>query len=127
MGSNHHILIVDDDWMTRMALGDYLAIKGHKVSRAENGREGLRALEKGNIDLVITDYGMPAMDGHEFILQIKKTYFHLPVILISGFERREIKCFDVIKDHLHDYFLKPVNLSLLQSSIQKVPMEIIYE
>ena len=87
----------------------------------KTGMKGLRALEKGDIDLVITDYAMPAMDGDEFIMQLRKTNPHLPVILISGFARREIKSFDSIKDHLHDYFLKPVNLSLLQSSIQKVP------
>jgi two-component system response regulator FlrC len=121
MSSIKHILIVEDDWMTRSALGDYLAEKGYRVSLAENGREGLRALEKGDIDLVITDYAMPAMGGDELIIQLRKTNPHLPVILISGFARREIKSFDSIKDQLHDYFLKPVNLNLLQSSIQKVP------
>ncbi len=107
--------------MTRSALGDYLAEKGYQVSLAENGQEGLRALEKGDIDLVITDYAMPAMGGDELIIQLRKTNPHLPVIMISGFARREIKSFASIKDHLHDYFLKPVNLRLLQSSIQKVP------
>ena len=121
MSSIQHILIVEDDWMTRSALGGYLAEKGYRISLAENGLEGLRALEKGDIDLVITDYAMPAMDGDELIMQLRKSNPHLPVILISGFARREIKSFDSIKDQLHDYFLKPVNLSLLQSSIQKVP------
>jgi DNA-binding NtrC family response regulator len=121
MSSIQHILIVEDDWMTRSALRDYLAEKGYRISLAENGREGLRALGKGDIDLVITDYAMPAMGGDELIIQLKKANPHLPVILISGFSRREIKSFDSIKDHLHDYFLKPVNLNLLQNSIQKVP------
>jgi DNA-binding NtrC family response regulator len=121
MSGIQHILIVEDDWMTRSALGDYLAEKGYRISLAENGREGLQALEKGDIDLVITDYAMPAMGGDELIIQLKKANPHLPVILISGFDRREIKNFDSIKDHLHGYFLKPVNLNLLQSSIQKVP------
>ena len=121
MSSIQHILIVEDDWMTRSALGNYLAEKGYRISLAENGLEGLRALEKGDIDLVITDYAMPAMGGDELIMQLRKTNPYLPVILISGFARREIKSFNSIKDHLHDYFLKPINLSLLQSSIQKVP------
>lgn len=115
-----HILIVEDDWMTRQTLGDYLAEKGYRISLAEHGLKGLRALEKGDIDLIITDYAMPAMDGDEFILQLRKTNPYLPVILISGFARGEIKSFPLIKEHLHDYFLKPVNLGLLQSSIQKV-------
>jgi two-component system, OmpR family, copper resistance phosphate regulon response regulator CusR len=121
MSSIQHILIVEDDWMTRNVLGDYLGDKGYRISRAENGLGGLRALEKGDIDLVITDYAMPAMGGGELIIQLRKTNPHLPVILISGFSRRDVKGFDLIKDHLHDYFMKPVNLVLLQSSIQKVP------
>jgi CheY-like chemotaxis protein len=121
MSSIQHILIVEDDWMTRNVLGDYLGDKGYRISRAENGLGGLRALEKGDIDLVITDYAMPAMGGGELIIQLRKSNPHLPVIMISGFARREIKSFASIKDHLHDYFLKPVNLRLLQSSIQKVP------
>jgi len=121
MSNIQHILMVEDDWMTRSALGDYLATKGYRITLAENGLEGLRALEKGDIDLVITDYVMPAMDGDEFIIQLRKANPHLPVILISGFARREIKSFASIKAPLHDYFLKPVNLNLLQSSIQKVP------
>jgi CheY-like chemotaxis protein len=124
MGNIKHILIVEDDWMTRNVLEDYLADKGYRISRAENGLEGLRALEKGDIDLVITDYAMPAMGGGELIIQLRKSNPHLPVIMISGFARREIKSFASIKDHLHDYFLKPVDLSLLQSSIQKVPSEV---
>ena len=68
-----------------------MAEKGYRISRAENGHKGLRALETGGIDLVITDYAMPAMDGDEFIMQLRKTNPHLPVILISGFARREIK------------------------------------
>ena len=70
---------------------------------------------------------MPVMDGEELILQMRKTYRNLPVILVSGFERREVKCFESIKDQLHDFFQKPINLALLQSSIQKAPLGIFYE
>ena len=120
MSSIQHILIVEDDWMTRSALGDYLAAKGYRISLAENGWEGLRALGKGDIDLVITDYAMPAMDGDELIIQLKKTNPHLPVIMISGFARRDVKGFDLIKDHLHDYLMKPINLNHLKKSILNV-------
>lgn len=120
MTTIQHILIVEDDWLTRKVLGDYLADKGYRISRAENGLEGLRALEQGDIDLVITDYAMPSMGGDELIIQIRKTNPHLPVILVSGFARQEIKGFEVIKDQLHDYLTKPVNLNHLHFSIQKV-------
>jgi CheY-like chemotaxis protein len=115
-----HILIVEDDWLTRKVLGDYLADRGYRISRAENGLKGLRALEQGDIDLVITDYAMPAMGGEALIREIRKTNPRLPVILISAFERPEVKRFDSFKDDLNDYFTKPVDLYHLQRSIQKV-------
>jgi DNA-binding NtrC family response regulator len=122
-----HILLVEDDWMTRKALADYLARKGHQVTQAKNGIEGLRILEKENIDLVITDYFMPYMDGKEFILQIKKNNPLLPVILVSGFDFTEKQGFQVIKNVLYDYLRKPINLGLLQDSIQKFQLETLYK
>ena len=104
-------------------MSDYLNRKGYEVFPAENGLEGLRILEHRDIDLVITDYSMPHMGGKEFILHIKKTHPHLPVILVSGFELDEKQSLQPIKDVLYEYFQKPINLGLLQEAIQKVQMD----
>jgi CheY-like chemotaxis protein len=120
MTTIQHILIVEDDWLTRKVLGDYLADKGYRISRAENGLEGLRALEQGDIDLVITDYAMPVLGGDVLIRELRKTNPRLPVILISAFDHPEVNCFDSIKEDLHDFFTKPVDLYHLQRSVQRV-------
>ena len=122
-----HILLVEDNWMTRTVLSDYLARKGYAVFPAENGLEGLRILEHRDIDLVITDYSMPRMDGKEFILHIKQTHPRLPVILVSSFGLNENKDLQLIKGILYEYFEKPVNLGLLHAAVQKVKQENLFE
>ena len=123
MGRNLNILLVEDNWMTRTVLSDYLVRKGYAVFPAENGLEGLRILEHRDFDLVITDYSMPHMGGKEFILHIKKTHPRLPVILVSGFGLNETKSLQPIKGVLYEYFEKPVNLGLLYAAVQKVQVE----
>jgi DNA-binding NtrC family response regulator len=127
MINKFHILIAEDDSMTRTLLSNYLTEKGYEVFSAENGLEGLRILEQREIDLVITDYSMPRMGGKEFILHIKKTHPRLPVILVSGYGLKENEGLQSIKGFLYDYFQKPVNLGLLQSAVQKVQRETLYE
>jgi DNA-binding NtrC family response regulator len=121
------ILIVEDDSKTRTFLADYLNEKGYEAFPAANGLEGLRILEHHEIDLVITDYAMPRMDGKAFILQIKKTHPRLPVILVSGFGLHENKSLQPLKGLLYEYFQKPVSLRSLGAAVNKVRQEILYE
>ena len=121
-----HILLVEDDWLTRRALSDYLIGKGYDVFEAGNGLEGLRILEQSAIDLVISDYSMPRMGGKELILNIKKIHPRLPVILSSGLEFNEKEDFQQIKEFLYDFLRKPINLGLLQKVIQKVQRKTFY-
>lgn len=122
-----HILLMEDDRRTRTLLSGYLTEKGYEIFSAENGLEGLRILGQNTIDLVITDYAMPHMDGKEFILQSKINHPCLPVILISGFDLDENKDLQSIKGILFDYFKKPINLKQLQSAVKKAEMGILYE
>ena len=78
------ILLIDDDVAVRTTLARVLVSDGHLVVTAENGREGLRALEQETIDLVITDIVMPEVDGLEFLLQLRQVESPPPVIIISG-------------------------------------------
>ncbi len=81
------ILIVDDHQMSREVLKLFLETQGYLVEEAENGAEGLAALDQGHtFDLVISDNQMPVMTGMEFIQRLAQrsylTTHHL--ILYSG-------------------------------------------
>src|SRR5262249_6642200 len=86
------ILIIDDDRSVLDSMKLLLRIEGHSVVTASNGREGVElfhaALDGERFDLVITDLGMPFMDGHEVARNIKKAAPDTPVILFTGSGRR---------------------------------------
>ncbi len=84
-----HILCIDDNVTVREALKEILLIDGHALEVAQSGKEGLEVFrtqkeQRKSFDLVITDLGMPHMDGREVAREIKRTSPDTPVILLSG-------------------------------------------
>lgn len=79
------LLVVDDELEVRLALADILEARGHQVVLASSGREALALLELGErVDVVLTDLGMPGMNGSEMAKAIKGRWAHLPVGLVTG-------------------------------------------
>lgn len=79
------ILIVDDFANTRYATRLVLERQGYTVFEAGDGQEALSVLDGKPVDLVITDYNMPQMNGVELIYEIRKisTYKYIPILLLS--------------------------------------------
>lgn len=87
------ILVIDDESLVRDLLKQVLEKNGHKVMTAENGRDGIRCFRNNIIDLVITDHGMPVMNGLDTAFRIKKQDPKIPVILITGWQSETEKTF----------------------------------
>lgn len=86
MSSGYNVLIVDDNSDLRLDLKDILNLEGYEVQTAADGREALSILETHSIDLIISDYEMPHMNGFTLLNTVradKKTVL-MPFILISG-------------------------------------------
>lgn len=66
-----NLLVIDDDPTITQMCKAYFTVKGHSVSVAKDGREGLDKFKKGNFDLVITDLMMPEVHGFKVIDDIK--------------------------------------------------------
>ena len=62
------VLLVDDEYMVRKTLQDFLEDEGFVVSAAESGEDGLALLREGPFDYCIVDMRLPGMDGNDFIL-----------------------------------------------------------
>ncbi|HEX4121795.1 MAG TPA: ATP-binding protein [Verrucomicrobiae bacterium] len=83
------ILCIDDEPELRQLMHDVLEVHNHKVSVAPGGREGL-AMFKSNLrtnepyEVVITDLGMPEMDGHHLARAIKLESPNTPIIMLTG-------------------------------------------
>lgn len=78
------ILVIDDDVKICSVFERCLSRCDHVVEVASDGRDGLRMLEAGPPDLVITDIMMPVVDGLEIIMTVREKYPHVKVIAVSG-------------------------------------------
>ena len=78
------VLLIEDDVAVRDVLADILRTGDHRVVAAANGPEGLRHFAEGEFDMVLTDLGMPEMDGWAVAQAVKAQRPDVPVGLITG-------------------------------------------
>jgi CheY-like chemotaxis protein len=80
------ILVVEDDEVVRRMTVRALSEAGFGTLEAEDGRAALRLIadRRERIDLVVTDLGMPNIDGYELARRLRAEDPGLPVLLISG-------------------------------------------
>ncbi len=78
------LLVVDDEHMVLSVLRKLLALKGHYVRAVGSGREALEALGEETFDLIVTDHGMPEMNGRQLAGHIRKVAPDAPMILLTG-------------------------------------------
>ena len=112
------LLIEDDAGLCRM-IKDWLALEQHQVEIAENGREGLEALEYYKYDLVVLDWNLPEIDGIEVLRRYRDKKGDAPVLMLTG--RGEIgekeQGFDTGAD---DYLTKPFHMKELSARIRAI-------
>ena len=79
------ILVVDDDWVSRDVMANYLRADGHEVVLANNAHAAIHLLDAEEFDLLVTDYGMPGMNGRQLAEEAKKGNRLFPVLLVTGY------------------------------------------
>ena len=87
--SGTRILLVDDTPDTLETFGYLLEHEGAVVTPAASGAEALRLAETGDFDLLISDVGMPQMDGYEMMVELRRRPRArvLPAIALTGYGR----------------------------------------
>lgn len=78
------ILVVDDDRLVGQMLLAHLESDSHQVVVAHHGGEGLAELKSRSFDLVISDILMPQVEGIEFIREIRKRGYDMPILAVTG-------------------------------------------
>ena len=78
-------LVVDDELRVRDMVGDFLRREGSTVETATNGLDALEKFQLDNFDIVITDRGMPEMNGDALAAAIKEAAPNTPIIMLTGF------------------------------------------
>ncbi len=120
----HTILVIDDEEMLRSLLTEMLTDYGYKVLVASDGLAGVELYKKqmNEIDLVISDIGMPKMGGKETFQKLKLINPNVKLIFISGFLEidKKIELENLgISGFVHKPFQAPQLLNLIQQVLSK--------
>ncbi|WP_235524432.1 PAS domain-containing protein [Caulobacter sp. Root655] len=115
------LLLVDDDPVLLKALGDTLSADGHVVTTAHDGRAGIDAFAAANdgetpFAAVITDLGMPKIDGWKVAAEIKALSPSTPVILLTGWGQGLLADAD-IPPHVDQLLSKPPKLREIREAL----------
>lgn len=112
------ILVIEDDTEVLSVIIKYLSQLGYEVISASDGMEGLKRLDSGGFDLVITDIVMPYVSGVGVVTALKKKKPHIPVIAITGYGKEPEA---VAVEKKADLVLaKPVRMSVLKDYIEEL-------
>ncbi|WP_232679332.1 response regulator transcription factor [Nocardioides sp. R-C-SC26] len=113
-----HVLIVEDDARIRPLVMRALGERGHAVSAASTGMQGLTAAVEERPDLVVLDLGLPDVDGTQ-VLSMLRAVSDVPVIIASARDDDPslVACLDAGAD---DYVVKPYTTDQLAARINAV-------
>ena len=112
------ILVVDDEPNYQIVLSELLKEEGYEIFTADSGESGLAIVRNTDLDLVLTDMKMPAMDGIEFLKKIKEHNQDLPVILITAYSEVE-KAVEAMHLGAFTFLAKPFSNQQLLASVKK--------
>lgn len=106
------VLIIDDEKNIREGLGAALELEDYTVALASDGKEGLERIQKGDIDLVITDLRMPKISGEQVLAKVTAENPGIPVIVLTGHGSID-SAVDAMRNGAYDFLTKPLNLDQL--------------
>jgi CheY-like chemotaxis protein len=118
------LLIVDDDPLVLKALCDTLTVAGHLVTTADGGQAGISRFKNavGTVEafaVVITDLGMPYVDGRQVAAGVKQASPTTPVIMLTGWGQRMADQAEV-PAHVDRLLSKPPKLRELNAALAQV-------
>ncbi|MBO4319759.1 MAG: sigma-54-dependent Fis family transcriptional regulator, partial [Treponema sp.] len=112
------LLIIDDEKNIREGLAANFELEDYNVKTAATGEEGLALIEKGDIDLVITDLRMPGISGEQVLAKVSSETPGIPVIILTGHGSID-SAVDAMRHGAYDFLTKPLNLDQLSLIVKR--------
>ena len=116
------ILFVEDSPTMRRIIANCLRQVGFdEIIEAENGVDALEKLEGKKVDLVVTDWNMPEMNGAELVKTLREmpTYAEVPIIMITTRGMKD-DVMTAMKLGVNGYIVKPFTPEILQEKLKSI-------
>ncbi len=106
--NNANIVLVDDEEMVLTSLNSFLSLEtNYKVHTFTSAEKALEFVQKNDVDLVISDYLMPEMDGIKFLAKVREYRPEVPRIILTGYADKENAIKAINEVGLFQYIEKP--------------------
>jgi signal transduction histidine kinase len=113
------ILVIEDEEAIRRFLDTALTRLGHRPTITADPAEGLSAFKEEHFDLVLTDFGLPGMNGEEVARAVHRESPQTPVILLTGWSN-QLKAEAKPMEGVRRLIGKPVTLQILAKTIDSL-------
>ena len=114
------ILCIDNSETIRKIVKDCVEDLNYDFYEAENGKKGIEVAQNmKSLEMIIVDWNMPVKSGKETLVELRKLYTDVLILVLIKFEKKNevIKAVDL---GATDYMLKPFKVSDLQDKIEKM-------
>ncbi len=116
------ILVAEDEAVSSRLLEHYLSLWGHKALMAGNGRQALGIFQDNQVDLVLTDWTMPEMDGVELARRVRglgrQGWPYVYIIMLTARSGRDDVVRGLEEGTVDDYVTKPFDPAELRARLQ---------
>ena len=116
-------LVVDDSSTMRRIIKNTLSRIGHKdVLEGEDGEQGWQTMQENpDIDVLITDWNMPNMNGLELVQKVRaeEKYADMPIIMVTT-EGGKKEVITALKAGVNNYIVKPFTPQVLKEKLEAV-------
>ncbi len=114
------ILIVDDSSTMRRIIINTLSRIGYSdVVEGEHGKAGLEKLAQGGIEMIITDWNMPELDGLEFVNAVRGQNSSIPILMVTTNAAKE-DIVAALQAGVNNYVVKPFTPETLKEKIESL-------
>jgi len=112
------VLTIDDDTAITELLAMLLRTHGFEVVTANNGEEGIKAIQATKPHVVVLDLMMPGMDGWQVCKHVR-TFSNVPIVILSALDDPAMIA-SALDAGADDYLVKPVSSSILVAHLNRL-------
>jgi len=118
MSSKTKILVIDDELIVLKSCERILSEAGYEIETAQSSPQGLKLVDEGKFDVVLTDLKMPEISGMEVLKTVRESHPDVIVIMITGYSTIQTAV-EAMKLGAADYISKPFTPEELLDAISK--------